>query len=52
MIFIIKTTLGRTFEIDSNDIKLMNRASKGINLKSLGLKLKNGEYIKDVYCRG
>ena len=46
MIFIIKTTLGRTFEIDSNDIKLMNRASKGINLKSLGLK-----YVKDVYYK-
>ena len=51
MIFIIKTTLGRTFEINANDIKLMNRASKGINLKSLGLKLKDGEYIKDVYCK-
>ena len=51
MIFIIKTTLGRTFEINANDIKLMNRASKGINLKSLGLKLKDGEYIKDVYYK-
>ena len=51
MIFIIKTTLGQTFEIDSNDIKLMNRASKGINLKSLGLKLKDGEYIKDIYYK-
>ena len=51
MIFIIKTTLGRIFEIDSDDIKLMNRASKGINLKSLGLKLKDGEYIKDVYYK-
>ena len=51
MIFIIKTTLGRTFEIDSNDIKLMNRASKGINLKSLELKLKDGEYVKDVYYK-
>lgn len=51
MIFIIKTTLGRIFEIDSNDIELMNCASKGMNLKSLGLKLKDGEYIKDVYCK-
>ena len=51
MIFIIKTTLGRTFEINANNIKLMNRASKGINLKSLGLKLKDGEYVKDVYCK-
>ena len=51
MIFIIKTTLGRTFEIDLNDIKLMNRANKGINLKSLGLKLKDGEYVKDVYYK-
>ena len=51
MIFIIKTTLGRTFEIDANDVKLMNRASKGINLKSLGLKLEDGEYIKDVYYK-
>ena len=52
MIFIIKTTLGRTFEINSNDIKLMSRASKGVNLKNLGLKLKKGEYIKDVCCKG
>ena len=52
MIFIIKTTLGQTFKIDSNDIKLMSRASKGVNLKNLGLKLKNGEYIKDVCCKG
>ena len=37
MIFIIKTTLGQIFEIDANDIKLMSRASKGINLKSLGI---------------
>ena len=51
MIFVIKTTLGRTFEINANDIKLMNRASKGINLKSLGLKLKDGEYVKDVYYK-
>ena len=51
MIFVIKTTLGQTFEIDANDIKLMNRASKGINLKSLGLKLKDGEYVKDVYYK-
>ena len=51
MIFNIKTTLGRTLEIDSNDIKVMNRASKGINLKSLGLKLKDGEYVKDVYYK-
>ena len=51
MIFVIKTTLGQTFEIDANDIKLMNRANKGRNLKSLGLKLKDGEYIKDVYCK-
>ena len=51
MIFIIKTTLGRIFEINANDIKLMNRTSKGINLKSLGLKLKDGEYVKDVYCK-
>ena len=51
MIFVIKTSLGRTFEINSNDIKLMNRASKGINLKSLGLKLKDGEYVKDVYYK-
>ena len=51
MIFVIKTTLGQTFEIDANDIKLMNRANKGINLKSLGLKLKDGEYIKDVYYK-
>ena len=51
MIFVIKTTLGRTFEINANDIKLMNRASKGVNLKSSGLKLKDGEYVKDVYCK-
>ena len=51
MIFVIKTTSARIFEIDSNDIKFMNRASKGINLKSLGLKLKDGEYVKDVYCK-
>ena len=51
MIFIIKTTLGRTFEIDANDIKLMNLANKGINLKGLGLKLKDGEYVKDVYYK-
>ena len=51
MIFVIKTTLRQTFEIDANDIKLMNRANKGMNLKSLGLKLKDGEYVKDVYCK-
>ena len=51
MIFVIKTTLGRIFEIDASDIRLMNRASKGINLKSLGLKLKDGEYVKDVYYK-
>ena len=51
MILIVKTSLGRTFEVNSNDIKLMNRASKGINLKSLGLKLKDGEYVKDVYYK-
>ena len=52
MILIVKTSLGRTFEINSNDIKLMSRASKGVNLKNLGLKLKNGKYIKDVCCKG
>ena len=52
MILIVKTSLGRTFEVNSNDIKLMSRASKGVNLKNLGLKLKNGEYIKDVCCKG
>lgn len=52
MIFVIKTTLGRTFEINSDDIKLVNRASKGTNLKNLGLKLKRGEYIENVYCKG
>ena len=51
MILIVKTSLGRTFEVNSNDIKLMNRARKGINLKSLGLKLKDGEYVKDVYYK-
>ena len=51
MILIVKTSLGRIFEVNSNDIKLMNRASKGINLKSLGLKLKDGEYVKDVYYK-
>ena len=48
----MKTSLGRTFEISSNDIKLMSRASKGVNVKNLGLKLKNGEYIKDLCCKG
>lgn len=52
MILIFKTSLGRTFEINSDDIKLVNRASKGTNLKNLGLKLKRGEYIENVYCKG
>ena len=52
MILIIKTSLGRTFEINSNDIKLMSRAIKDVNLKNLEIKLKNGEYIKNVCCKG
>ena len=48
MILIVKTSLGRAFEINSDDIKLVSRASKGTNLKNLGLRLKKGEYIRNV----
>ena len=48
MILVYKTDKGRTFEVDSEEIRLIARGGVGTNLKYHGVKLRKGEHVISV----
>ena len=48
MILVYKTNKGRTFEVDSEEVRLVGRGGVGTNMKYHGVKLRKDEYVVSV----
>lgn len=48
MILVYKTNKGRTFEVDSEEVRLVGRGGIGTNMKYHGVKLRKDEYVVSV----
>ena len=48
MILVYKTNKGRTFELDSEEVRLIARGGVGTNMKYHGIKLRKGECVVSV----
>lgn len=48
MMLVYKTNKGRTFEVDSEEIRLIARGGVGTNMTRHGVKLHKDEYVVSV----
>ena len=48
MMLVYKTNKGRTFEVDSEEVRLIARGGVGTNMRYHGVKLRKDEYVVSV----